>query len=294
MTKKARVLVTGGGGRLGRYVVDRLKRSNSVTVIDTADPNISGVNFRKVDVLDLEAMTDALQGVEALVHLAAIPNPRTSSPQICFDVNVRGTWTALEAAKASGVRRAVIAGSDSATGLHFNPEGWPPQFLPVDESHPLRPSEVYSLTKEIVEAIARAAAVTGDIEVKVLRPAHVVFPPEYPDLKARGADVNNYHLWNFVAPEDVAQAFELALTCEDGNFASYFIAALDGLNARPTLELFEERFGFRPEVRNPELYERIPNAGVFDISHAQKALGFKPQINREELLRIAAAHLADT
>lgn len=282
MSKKKHVVVTGGSGRLGPYVVDRLKQNHAVTVLDINPPKTNDVEYLNIGITDLAALTKAFKDVDAIVHLAAVPNPRTSTPQACFTVNTQGTWTVLQAAEDAGVKRVLVASSDSATGLHYNPKDWPPQYLPVDEAHPLRPSEVYSLTKEITESICRCFSARGKLEVIAIRPGHIVFEPEYPELSTRGSDVQNYHLWGFVAPEDVAQGFELTLGIADGSYDCIFIGAADGLNERPTLELFKERFGFEPEVRKPEIYAAMPNAGVFDISHARQKLGYEPRFTRRD------------
>lgn len=282
VSKKKRVVVTGGSGRLGTYVVDRLKRNHAVTVLDINPPKANDVDYLNLSITDLAALTKAFTDVDAIVHLAAVPNPRTSSPQACFTVNTQGTWTVLQAAEDASVKRVVAASSDAATGLHYNPKDWAPQYLPVDEAHPIRPSEVYSLTKEITESICRCFSVRGKVEVIAIRPGHIVFEPEYSELSTRGSDVQNYHLWGFVAPEDVAQGFELALRVADGSYDCIFIGAADGLNERPTLELFKERFGVEPVVRKPELYAAMPNAGVFDISHARQKLGYEPRFTRRD------------
>lgn len=282
MSEKKNILVTGGSGRLGTYIVDRLKRKHTVTVLDIAPPKASDVRYLNISIIDLAALTESLKGIDAIVHLAAVPNPRTSTPQACFTVNTQGTWTILQAAEDAGVKRVVVASSDSVTGLHYNPTNWAPQYLPVDESHPLRPSEVYSLTKEITESICRCFAVRGKVEVLAIRPGHIVFEPEYPELLTRGSDIQNYHLWGHVAPQDVAQGFDLALELKDGSYDCFFIGAQDGLNQRPTLEMFKERFGFEPIVRKPEIYAALPNAGIFDISHARAKLGYQPEYTRQD------------
>ncbi len=271
-----KIVVTGGSGRLGRFVVERLKDKYEVTVIDVRPSDVPGVRHANVDITDLEGLKKAFAGIDAVIHLAAVPNPRTSTPEICFRVNTQGTWTVLQAAEDAGVKRVVVASSDSATGLHFNPKDWAPQYLPVDEKHPLRPSEVYSLTKEITESISRCFAARGKLEVIDIRPGHIVFEPEYPEIGDRGSDVQNYHLWGYVAPQDVAQGFQLALEHPDGSYDCFFIGAADGLNTRPTLEMIKERFGKVPEVRR-DVYEANPTAGVFDITHAREKLGYEPQ-----------------
>ena len=75
-----KVVVTGGSGRLGRFVVKLLKSKYDVTVFDVKPSDVEGVGYRNVDVTDLASLTQAFQGVDAVIHLAAVPNPRTSTP----------------------------------------------------------------------------------------------------------------------------------------------------------------------------------------------------------------------
>lgn len=271
-----KIVVTGGAGRLGRFVVERLKARYDVKVIDIKPSDVPGVETVNIDVTDLAALTEAFKGADAVIHLAAVPNPRTSSPQMCFSVNTQGTWATLQAAEDANVKRVVVISSDSTTGLHYNPKNWAPQYLPVDENHPIRPSEVYSLSKEVTESIARCYSVRGKIEVLVVRPCHIVFAPEYPELGERGSDVNNYHYWGYVAPEDVAQGIQLALEHPDGRYDCFYLGAAAGLNERPTLELMRERLGYLPEIRG-DTFERNPQAGVFGVQRARDVLGYDPK-----------------
>ena len=281
------VICTGGAGRLGSFVARRLSGQCQLTVLDLqrpSDDDLQGLPFVDTDMCDHRSLCDAFAGQDAIVHLAAIPNPRTAPPDVTFKTNVNGAWSVLQAAEECGVRRVVIASSDSVFGLSYNPPDWPPQFLPVDESHPLRPTEFYSLSKRITETIAESYAARGNMEIIVLRPVHVVFPPEYPELEARGADIQNYHFWAYVAPEDVAQAFDLALTTPHRGFQVYTIAAADGLNRRSTLEMAKERWETLPEVRRPELYAANPCASVMDITKAREHLGYEPRVTWRDML----------
>jgi nucleoside-diphosphate-sugar epimerase len=283
-----KVVCTGGGGRLGRYVVSLLRVTCRVTVLDAAPPSGSDP-FVKADVTDIAALRRAFAGQDAVIHLAAIPNPRTAPPEVTFRTNVEGTFAVLHAAEEAGVRRVVVASSDSVVGFHYNPPDWKPQYLPIDESHPLRPTEFYSLSKQVTETICRSYAARGRLEVVVIRPTHIVFPPEYPELEARGSDLMNYHLWTYVAPEDVARAFELALALPAIRYERFFISAADGLNTRPTLDLVRARYGFLPEIRRPELYQRRPTASVLDGSRAREVLGFEPSRDWRQMLAAPGA-----
>jgi UDP-glucose 4-epimerase len=197
---------------------------------------------------------------------------------------VQGTFAVLHAAEEAGVRRLIVASSDSVVGSHYNPPDWQPQYLPIDECHPLRPTEFYSLSKQVTETICRSYAQRGRLEVVVIRPSYIAFPTEYPELEARGSDLKNYHLWTYVAPEDVARAFQLALALPEVRYECFFISAADGLNTRPTLELIRERYGFLPEIRRPELYRRSPTASVLDGSRAREVLGFEPSRDWRQML----------
>lgn len=283
-----KLVCTGGSGRLGRHVTALLRGSCRLTVLDAVPPDTDDAYVR-ADITDIGALRHAFAGQDAVIHLAAIPNPRTARPEITFRTNVQGTFAVLRAAEEAGVRRVVVASSDSVVGFHYNPPAWKPQYLPIDEDHPLCPTEFYSLSKQVTETICRSYAERGRLEVVVIRPTHIVFPPEYPELASRGSDLMNYHLWTYVAPEDVARAFQLALALPEVRFACFFITAADGLNTRPTLELVRERYGFLPEIRHPELYERLPTASVLDGSRAREVLGFEPSRNWRQMLPDSAA-----
>ena len=282
------IICTGGAGKLGQHVARRLKDVCELTILDLkrpVDEDLADVPFKMADITDLAAVRDAFIGADAVIHLAAIPNPRTASADVTFRTNVQGAWVVFQAAEEAGVNRVIAASSDSVFGLSYNPPDWSPQFLPVDETHPTRPTEFYSLSKRITETIAESYAARGKLQVQVIRPVHVVFPQEYPELQARGADVENYHFWAYVAPEDVAQAFALALAAPYRGYDVFTIAASDGLNSRPTLEVAAERWDRLPEVRRPDVYDANPYASVMDITKARRMLGYAPQVTWRDMLR---------
>ena len=159
-----RVVCTGGAGKLGQHVVRRLQDQYQTTIVDLKSPvdsDLANVPFRSADITDLAAMRDVFEGADAVIHLAAIPNPRTAPADVTFGTNVQGAWAVCQAAEEAEVKRLVVASSDSVFGLSYNPPDWPPQFLPVDETHPTRPSEFYSLSKRVTETIAESYAARG-------------------------------------------------------------------------------------------------------------------------------------
>jgi UDP-glucose 4-epimerase len=167
-----RIALTGGRGRLGRYVAAELRRRHEVRIVDRGTPDpAEPAPYPPVDVLDDEALAKAFRDHEVVVHLAGIDQSLASAPAAVFETNVRGTWNAFEAAEQAGVRRVVLCSSTSALGLdHTNPS-LPPLYLPVDEAHPTRPSSTYGMSKLLGEGIASAFARRGTLEVLILRPS---------------------------------------------------------------------------------------------------------------------------
>ncbi len=282
------ILVTGGAGRLGRHVCNRIAAKRHVTSLDrhiAAEDDLLATTKQVVgDITDYQALRQQFEGHDAICHLAAIPNPRTAPADVTFNTNVNGAYAVMQAAEDAGVKRIVVASSDSVFGLSYNPPDWPPQYLPVDEDHPVRPTEFYSLSKYVTETIAQSFAARGKLEVMVIRPVHIVFPPEYPELEGRGADVENYHFWTFVAPEDVAQAFDLALDAGYQGYEVFTISGGEGLNQRPTLELARERWG-DIEIRRPDVFKNNPYASVIDITRARTRLGYAPEITWRDMIK---------
>lgn len=278
MTRR-RVLVTGGSGGIGTFVLDELAASWAATVLDLRPPRGPAAGFVPGDVLDLDGLVGACRGMDAVVHLAAIPNPFADPPERIFTVNVTGTFHACEAAARAGVRRVLLAGSDSAMGLAIKAAPLAPAYLPVNETHPRAPSEAYGLSKLCVEEIGKAYARGHGLEVVVLCPVFVVLPGKEGQLPERGAEPVSRNLWAYVEPADVAQAVRLALELPlpRGGYEAFLVGAADTLSPVPSLELVRRAFGTLPEIRKPEWFAERPHASLYDIGKAMRVLGYRPR-----------------
>lgn len=154
-----------------------------------------------------------------------------------FRSNVLGTYYLLDSAVRAGVRRVVAASSLCVLGAAFpiSPHRFEPDYLPVDEHHPLRPQDSYSLSKLANEEMYQAYARGYGLEVVALRPPVVFFEDvpwtwagryhdEYPPptSPARGLEPN---LWMYVDGRDLARAFLLAAESPDlTGFEPFYVA----------------------------------------------------------------------
>lgn len=293
------VLVTGSGGLLGRHVVREMESHCSVAGFDQQrcpEPIPQTVG----DVTDLGAMRAACANKDAVVHIAAIPNIWSGTGERILNVNVMGTWNVLQAAEEAGVRRVVLCSSDSVVGFTvLSGAMHGPEFLPIDASHPLRPTDPYALSKILGENIGRSFADRGKLEVIALRPMFVLYEEMVGEVRARAADPTRYKgpavggpsaagggpMWHYVDPRDAARAFRLALEAPVlPNFEALFISARSTMAPNPTVERLE-RYLKRPvAVRDPQVYARNPHAPLYDLSRARDVIGFDAEHDLRHLL----------
>lgn len=150
-----RVLVTGGTGVVGRMAVARLvEHGHDVTVIGrSAGMEIEGAAYRQCDIVDFACVTECVQGMEGVVHLAAIPNPSKGTSEAIFHANCTGTFNVYQAAANAGIKRIISASSINALGFNFGIKRFPPRYFPMDEAHPSFTTDPYSFSKQVMEEI---------------------------------------------------------------------------------------------------------------------------------------------
>ncbi|QWT24286.1 NAD(P)-dependent oxidoreductase [Subtercola sp. PAMC28395] len=272
-----RIAVTGGSGKLGRTVVDHLREvGHEVFNLDVAGPRDSTirVDFTNYgEALDaLLGVNDRYDGVDALVHLAAIPAPGIRSDVATFDNNMLSTFHVLHAARRAGITNIVTASSETVLGLPFDT---PPPYIPVDEEYPARPESVYSLTKHLEEQLAiELTRWSPELKIVALRFSNVMYEEDYAEFPSFDADarLRKWNLWGYIDSRDGAQAVLKALEFEGTGFERFIIAAADTVMSRSNDELVAEVFPDTP-VRG-ELGE---NTTLLSIDKARRVLGYAPQ-----------------
>ncbi len=209
-----KVVVVGGSGRIGSFVVRELLASSDhkVTVFDRTAPSVPGVAWMQGETGDFGDMVGALDGAEAVIHLAAYARPGIVPDHVLFRNNVMGTYNVFEAAYRVGVRRVAIASSGAIDGFTYGTKPILPMYLPVDENHPLHPHDPYGLGKLCEEQIARSYTTKCDMETVAIRPARALFPEDHAQLRAtNGILPSTFNLCGYSDVEDLAVAFRKAI-----------------------------------------------------------------------------------
>lgn len=273
-----RIAVTGSSGKLGTVVVRELRTAGH-EVIGLDVVGTRGPGFVQVDLADYGQVIDALttvgdqhDGVDALVHLAAIPAPGIRTDVATFHNNMTVTFNVLWAALRLGITRIVTASSETVQGLPFDV---PPPYVPVDEDYPARPESVYSLVKHLEEQMAiELVRWHPDAAITALRFSNVMVPEDYAEFPAFDDDVRlrKWNLWSYIDARDGAQAILRALEVAPPGFDRFLIAAADTVMTRPNAELVAEVFP-GVEVRG----ELGVNESLFSTAKARRLLGYEPQ-----------------
>ena len=281
------VLVTGGSGKVGRYVMDvLLEQGHDVAVFDLVEPQQPAARFLKGDILKPAEIAEAIQGFEAVVHLAAIPW-LIEPPDRIMEVNVLGTYRVLEAAANAGVKRFVFASSDSTYGFLASPSTNPePEYISVDEQHPTRPENAYGVSKLLGEHLCIMHTRAFGLETVCLRYCWVWFPESYRDQPEIASDIaaKAGTLWGYVDARDVGQADLLALTTAGLELETFLISAANTYVNTPSLDAALEHFSGIREVRRPHEFAPNPYKSLFDTSKAERILGYKAQYDWRDLV----------
>lgn len=270
-----RVLVTGADGSIGRAAVTGLRASGyevtglalSYEQSSTADRALIGDARSPVDV------AAALDEVDAVLHLAAIPHPSLGTPEEVFDNNVTATFNVLAQAGQRGVGRVVIASSINAFGVPMNVNPVVPAYYPLDEEVGIDISDAYSLSKNVDEQTARMAWRRWGTNVIALRFPLVKTREQLLSIAARlDPAAMAREGWAYLDLRDGVQAIIAALESTVSGAHVIGLAADDILLDRPTLELLRE---YAPTV---PLRRTVSGRGsLVDTSRARELLGFSPQ-----------------
>lgn len=273
-----RVVVTGGTGRAGQWVVRNLAEAGhqvvNFDVADRPDLELPG-EFCRVDLTNAGKVYDALFQFrpEGICHLAANPAPSGQAQIDVFDNNVLSAHNILQAAGDLGVSRVVYASSEMATGLLT--DGTVPGRIPFDESERRPSPNAYALSKYLSEVIADSVAVRyPDTAWVGLRINNVIPPDTYDRFAAEWDDpsMSKGNFWSYIDARDVGTAYRAALEGTSTGHEVCLIAAADTRAKRGLRELMAEHYDgfdrFADDYADPR--------SAFDCGKMQTLFGWTP------------------
>jgi UDP-glucose 4-epimerase len=193
---------------------------------------------------------------------------------VTFRTNVMGTFNVHEAAYRLGIQRVASVSSEAIYGWDYREREFAPDYLPVDEEHPLRPQDAYGLSKEVGEAIARSYTAKCEMETVVLRPPWIVAPEELAELRRNGGrEPTRFHMHNYVDARDLAAAFRLAVERPLTGCVVLYVMADDAVVGEPLSVVLPRFLPETAEMARPLTGSRPAGSNA----RAKAVLGWQPR-----------------
>ena len=286
-----RILFTGGSGKAGKYVIAYLlEQGHKVLNVDIIPLNLVGVENLIADITDAGQMFNAMSSYiglgeleggnsipkfDAVVHFAAVPRILIKPDNETFRVNTIGTYNVIEAAVKLGIKKIIIASSETTYGICFSDGQTDPKSLPLEEDYDVDPMDSYGLSKVVNEKTAQSFQRRSGIDIYALRIGNVIEPHEYAELFPhynKNPEVRRRNAFCYIDARDLGQIVNLCLQ-KDGLGFQIFNAGNDHNGAIiPSKELAEKFFPNVPVTR--ELGE---HEALFSNRKIREVLGFKEQ-----------------
>ena len=292
-----RVMFTGGTGKAGRHVVKYLlDQGCEVLNLDLKPLDDPRVRTLITDITDSGQVFNALSStmelhefapdltppkVDAVIHFAAIPRIMITPDNEVFRINTMGTYNVIEAAAKLGIRKIIVASSETTYGLVFANTPRDPKYLPLDEEYPSDPMDSYALSKICNERTSLAFAQRYGIDVYAIRIGNVIEPHEYANFPKFFEDPEGRKriTWSYIDARDLGQLCLRAIETDGLGYQVFNAGQDDCSSDLPTAELLRR---FYPNVRvTRELGEY---EALYSIRKAREMLGFRPEHSwRQEL-----------
>ena len=285
-----RIIFTGGSGKAGKHVIQYLvDRGHQVLNLDTKPLPNPKVRTLITDITDSGQVFNALssytglhefdpslrpQPIDAVVHFAAIPRIMITPDNEVFRINTMGTYHVIEAAVKLGIRKIVIASSETTYGLVFANEPRNPIHFPLEEDYPVDPMDSYALSKVCNEKTAQAFALRSGFDIYALRIGNVIEPDEYQLFPKWFADpgFRRRIAWSYIDARDLGQIVDRAIA-KDGLGFQIFNAANDETSSNlPTRELIDRFYPGAPLKRNIGEFESL-----LSNRKTREVLGFRQE-----------------
>lgn len=279
-----RVLVTGARGKVGSSVAATLHaRGHEVHTTDIGGPDYrTNSDWRppyvRADLCNYGEAVAVVMKVkpDVVVHTAGIPGAMNDVPSTIFHNNTLSTFNVAEAVARTGVSRVVNISSETVAGYVTAEISDAPDYLPVDEEHPLRPQDAYALSKSVGESICDALTRRSTATAVSIRATYVIGDSEVESVRAIFAEaplLGAVNGWAYILADDLA---ELAVLCAESDTPGHeviYAAAAENTVGLPLADLVSAATWTRtPEVRECAR----PDASGINSAKATRLFGWSP------------------
>ena len=275
--KMKKVVVTGGSGRLGQFVIrDLLANGYQVLSLDRVPPREKLCASWLADLRHSGDLFEALKDAYGMIHLGAYQAPNLAPDAETLSNNVSATYNVLSAAADMGVKKVVIASSTAAFGFIYATKLWAPDYLPLDENHPSKPQDSYGLSKVLGEQIADSiVTLHKDMTISSLRFPGVNFDLSYESFRERWRNPRSRTsgFWTYIDARDAATTCRLALEAKFKGHEVFIASAPKNCMIQPTLELVKKYLPKGAKIKKAA----GTHWSCVDSAKARRMLGFKPQ-----------------
>lgn len=280
-----KVVVTGGSGRLGQFVIrDLLAHGYAVLSLDRMPPREKLCPSWLADLRNCGDLFEALRGAHGVIHLGAYQAPNLAPDAETLSNNVSSTYNVLRAAADLNLKKVVIASSIAAFGFIYATKLWAPKYLPLDESHPSTPRDSYGLSKVLGEQIADSiVSLHRDMTVSSLRFPGVNFDLSYESFRERWRNPASRAsgFWTYIDARDAAMACRLALEAKFKGHEVFIASASKNCMIQPTLELVKKYLPKGAKLKKTA----DTHWSCADSAKARRMLGFKPEHAWQDYLK---------
>jgi nucleoside-diphosphate-sugar epimerase len=272
-----KIVVTGGSGRLGQFVIhELLAHDYEVLSLDRVPPREKLCITWLADLRHAGDLFEALRGAYGVVHLGAYQAPNLAPDSETFSNNVSTTYNVLRAAADTAVKKVVLASSTAAFGFIYSKKLWAPDYLPLDEKHPSKPQDSYWLSKVVGEQIADSFVTTyPDMTISSMRFPGINFDLTYESFRERwkvpAARASGF--WTYIDARDAATACRVALEAKFYGHEVMIASAAMSCMIQPMADLLGKYLPEGAQIRNVTGEHW---SGV-DSTKAHELLGFRPR-----------------
>ncbi len=277
-----RIIVTGGSGKAGHWIVQRLvEEGYEVINVDSRPPKVELCRTITADLTQLGQVvtvfspfgTGDRRPYDGVIHMAAIPRAHLAPNDEIFRVNTLSTYNVLEACAVLNIRKVVLASSESSYGLCFATEFFEPKYLPVDEAHPQLPEDSYGLSKVVNEVTADCFHRRTGMQIISLRLGNILCPEDHAPVRATFPQPEKRlrNLWSYIDSRDVAIACRLGIERDGLGCHPVILSADDTSSDRPSAELIKQFLPGVKEFKTP----LTGRQGLLANQRAKSLLGWK-------------------